>query len=77
MDTIKNAVSKFKQFKIIQSVTDNDVNFVKINILEEDLRKIEGKIKLFLKSSYAQSVTGILDSGSGAVNLDFPFLSKM
>ena len=36
MDTIKNAVSKFKQFKIIQTVTDkiegSDVSFVKINI---------------------------------------------
>jgi hypothetical protein len=67
--------------KLISTFTDkyegNEAPFVKILVSEPDLRKIEGKIKLFLKSSYAQSVTGILDSGSGSVNLDFPFLSKM
>ena len=50
---------------------------VKLVASENEVKQLSSKIKLFLKSSYAQSVTGILDSGSSSVNLDFPFLSKM
>lgn len=44
---------------------------------EEELKKMEGKISEFLKSKYAASIKGLLNSGRGSVNLDFPFLSKM
>ena len=81
MDTIKNAVAKFKSMKIIQTFVDRsgegEITYAKVCVNEEELRKVEGKIKLFLKTSYAQSVSGILESGTGAVTLDFPFLSKM
>jgi hypothetical protein len=35
------------------------------------------KIELFLKTSYAKSLKGILESGQGSVNIDFPFLSRL
>ncbi len=82
MDTIKNAVDIFIMLKIIKKFNHqyNDgtkVSSVMLNVKEEILKKMQGKIEKFLKKSYAKSVRGILESGQGSVNLDFPFLSKL
>jgi hypothetical protein len=50
---------------------------IKIGVQEIELRGILEKIEAFLKSSYAKSIKGILESGQGSVNIDFPFLSKL
>jgi hypothetical protein len=53
------------------------VSSVMIMADEKVLKNLEAKIEIFLKKSYAKSVKGILESGQGSVNLDFPFLSKL
>ena len=80
MDTIKNAVDSFILMKIIKKINleykdGTKVSSVALNIDEGMLKNLEQKIETFLKKSYAKSVKGILESGQGSVNLDFPFLS--
>jgi len=82
MDTIKNAVDSFILMKIIKKINleykdGTKVSSVALNIDEGMLKNLEQKIETFLKKSYAKSVKGILESGQGSVNLDFPFLSKL
>ncbi len=82
MDTIKNAVDTFVMMKIIKKYNHEykdgtKVSSVVLNVGDDMLKKMEGKIETFLKKSYAKSVKGILESGQGSVNLDFPFLSKL
>ena len=82
MDTIKNAVDTFVMLKVIKKFNQeykdgSKVSSVCLNVDEGQLKKLEEKIEMFLKKSYAKSVKGILESGQGSVNLDFPFLSKL
>jgi hypothetical protein len=82
MDTIKNAVDTFVMLKVIKKFNQeykdgSKVSSVSLNVDEGQLKKLEEKIEVFLKKSYAKSVKGILESGQGSVNLDFPFLSKL
>jgi hypothetical protein len=79
-DTIKNAVATFTDMKLIVNVkqeSSQPASLIKIGAQESDLRAILERIETFLKSSYAKSVKGILESGQGSVNIDFPFLSKL
>jgi hypothetical protein len=44
---------------------------------EAALRKVLERIEVYRKRSYAKSLKGIVESGTGSVNLDFPFLSRL
>ena len=79
MDTIKNAVSQLIKMKVIKEGSKNSRIGMVVMVPEEELKILETKIAIYLKSKYAGSMKGVLGMGrsSSAVNVDFPFLPKI
>ena len=71
----------FTKMKIIvggkKEVNGEEVSSIKIGVDEETLRNLLERIERYRKSTYAKSLKGVLTSGAGSVNLDFPFLSRL
>lgn len=64
VDTIKNAVAVFTKMKYLKNLKQEEngveVPAVKVEVPEGKIKELEEKIEIFLKSSYAKSVKGIL-----------------
>ena len=65
--------------KAIKEGSKNGTIGMVVTVTEEDLKILESRISIFLKSKYAGSLRGVIGMGKAfsAVNLDFPFLPKM
>ncbi|EAS00429.1 male sterility protein (macronuclear) [Tetrahymena thermophila SB210] len=80
LDTIKNAIQKYKHFKLIRTYTDADKSGAEENILllvnEEKLNELETHIQKFLKKGFSQSGS-VSDLAKRTLLSEYPILARL
>ena len=80
LDTIKNAVSKFKNLQIIsienQAGKSEGGEHIKLLVSEEKLNEMESHIQKFLKRGFAQSVS-VSELAKRTLLSEYPILARL
>mmetsp|Transcript_5722 Transcript_5722/g.4894 ORF Transcript_5722/g.4894 Transcript_5722/m.4894 type:complete len:166 (+) Transcript_5722:2976-3473(+) len=83
IDTIKNACSAFKRWKILNSSKKSlekgqkGDEVIELLVPEDALNKLQDHIRKFLKNSFAKSVSSPIEIARKTMLIDYPFMAKM
>jgi len=83
LDTLKNALSSFKEVKVISVTkkmfekTQGNEEILSLLISEDELKEFEAHIKKFLKTSFTTNVGSLVDMARKTMLLDYLNMSKL
>jgi len=83
IDTIRNALTGFKELGLIKSQvkydesTQEDVEFIVLQASEDLLKETTYAIQNFMKNSLANTVDLPISIARKSILVDFPFMSKL